>query len=233
MRKSVFILIFIFQSFCGSSQSKGVVRFLIDNENGYFEVMLNDTLLIKNFKAILPAATYKAEIWSYGYDISETSFTVIPDSTIDVYVKLNRSDSYKAYEESYSKYRMSFHKFVTVPVSSSIAFSLLSTGFMLRAYDYKKQIFNGIENYNNAFQSDEIQDIKSTVDDLNNRYDRNRIGYYVTGSLAFASIVGTIISGTYFRNNFEEPVYSKTSPFNQRVGLYFNGSACTLKIRIG
>jgi hypothetical protein len=91
------------------SQDKGIVKFQIDNDNGYFEVLVSDTLLIKKYADSLAVGHYKAQVWSYGYEVEDFEFTISKDSVTLAYVKLNRSTAYVAYSQSYDNYRAKFH----------------------------------------------------------------------------------------------------------------------------
>src|SRR5688500_4260958 len=83
------LLVWCLSSFFTESaraQNKGEVKFLVDNQNGYFEILVDDTLLIKRYKDSLTAGVHKAQIWSFGYDVKDVEFTVAADTTTEVYV---------------------------------------------------------------------------------------------------------------------------------------------------
>lgn len=215
------------------AQKKEAVKFQIDNENGYFEILLDDTLLLKRYKDSLTVGQHKAEVWSYGYDTKEVEFTVEPDKTTEVYVKLDRSIAYGAYEQSYSAYRVKFHKAVTIPVSTSLALTLTSGVFMINAYNLKKTVLVDIDNYSQTTIAEEIALLKNRVEENNRKYNINRTAFYITGGLALAGIGTSIYTAIKFRRSNTAPTYSKQSPFADKVSLQFTGTGVAFQIKIG
>lgn len=205
----------------------------MDNENGYFEILVDDTLLIKRYKDSLEVGYHKAQIWSYGYDAKEVEFTVKADTITEVYVKLDRSIAYRAYEESYSTYRLKFHKAVTIPISISLAFSLTSGAFALNAYDLHKKVLIDINNYSQTTVPDEIAMFKLRVEENNRKYNINRTGFYITGGLALAGIGTSIYTAIKFKRSNTEPTYSKVSPFDNKVSIQFTGNGFALQFKLG
>lgn len=235
---AIAVHLIFFATFCSMNktaicQEKADVKFLVDNENGYFEILLDDTLLIKKYKDSLTLGSHIAQIWSYGYNTETVEFKVLPDTVNEVYVKLNRSQDFLEYEQRYDAYRMKFHKAVTLPVSSTIAVSMMSAGFMIRAFDLRKVIVSDIELYSKTSLPDEIEAIKMRVDENNSKYNVNRYGYYITGGLALAGIFTSVYTAIRFKNNNTEPVYSLQSPFDKKIGLRTTSNGVSLVIRIG
>jgi hypothetical protein len=221
---------------CTSSsmaQNKEAVKFLVDNENGYFEILLDDSLLIKRYKDSLTVGQHKAQVWSYGYDTKEIEFAVEPGKTNEVYVKLDRSAAFGAYESSYAVYRLKFHKAVTIPISTSLALSLTSGAFMINAYNLRKTILVDINNYSQTTIPDEIALIKNRVEENNRKYNFSRTGFYITGGLALAGIGTSIYTAIKFRRSNSAPTYSKESPFSDKVCLQFTGTGFAFQIKLG
>ena len=217
----------------GHAQETGVIRFQVDNENGYFEILLNDTLVIKQYRDTLPVGTYEAKAWSPGYEVKDFRFTISANESTDAYVKLDRSTAYQAYSQSYKSYRMKFHKAVTLPVSASLAVGITGTIFMIKAYDLQKEIKLNMDAYYQSSNTLEIENIKASINADNNRYNRMRTGFYVCAGLTGLGVITTVYTGLRFRNNVAEPVYSKQSPFADKMSLQFNPYGCALVIRIG
>jgi len=215
------------------AQNKEAVKFLVDNENGYFEILLDDTLLIKRYKDSLTVGQHKAKVWSYGYDTKEIEFTVEPDKTTEVYVKLDRSVAFGAYESSYAAYRVKFHKAVTIPISASLALSLTSGVFMINAYNLRKIVLVDIDSYSQSTIPDEIALIKNRVEENNRKYNFNRTGFYITGGLALAGIGTSIYRAVKFRRSNSAPIYSKQSPFSDKMSLQFTGSGFVFQFKLG
>lgn len=215
------------------AQNKGVVKFQIENDNGYFEVLVNDTLLIKKYQDSLPEGNYSAQVWSYGYDIKDVDFKVKKDSVTLVYLKLDRSTAYQAYDQSYHNYRVKFHKSNTLPFSVSLGLVITSGAFMIRGYDLLKQIKIDITSYSQTPVPSEIELLKVAVAENNRKYNLARTSFYVSSGLAVLSIATTIYTSIKFKNNNAEPTYSKLSPFNDKVTLQFNGNGAAIIFKIG
>ncbi|MBK6525323.1 MAG: hypothetical protein IPG07_07060 [Crocinitomicaceae bacterium] len=228
---AVFIL--LISSHVSNAQNKEAVKFLVDNENGYFEILLDDTLLIKRYKDSLTVGQHKAQVWSYGYDVKEVEFTVEPGKTTEVYVKLDRSAAFGAYESSYAAYRVKFHKAVTIPISTSLALSLTSGAFMINAYNLRKTVLVDINNYSQTTIPDEIALIKNRVEENNRKYNISRTGFYIAGGLALAGIGTSIYTALKFKRSNPVPVYSKQSPFSDKMSLQFTGTGFVFQIKIG
>jgi len=226
-------LMLLFFSFISMAQQKEAVKFLVDNENGYFEILLDDTLLIKRYKDSLTVGEHKAQVWSYGYDIKEIEFTVEPGKTTEVYVKLDRSVAFGAYEASYAEYRVKFHKSVTIPISTSLALSLTSGAFMMNAYNLRKIIVTDIGDYSQTTIPDEIALIKNRVEENNRKYNFSRTGFYITGGLALAGIGTSIYTAIKFRRSNSAPTYSKQSPFSDKMSLQFTGTGFVFQFKLG
>jgi hypothetical protein len=229
----LFTLVFTFTLTQSFSQQYGAVKFQVDNANGYFEILVNDTLLIKQYKDTLPVGTYRAEAWSYGYDVEDFSFTILPDTAISVYVKLHRSTVYQAYEQNYQKYRMDFHKAVTLPLTTTLAFGVTSTIFMIKAYDLKKEVTTRISSYYASPVTSEIALIKEDVAKLNSKYNTMRTGFYIGAGFTALGVITSIYTGTKFRRTSTEPSYSKTSPFATKTSFHFTPYGCGMIIKIG
>jgi len=229
----VLLFNFCLLSFHAAGQNKGVVKFQIENDNGYFEVLVNDTLLIKKYQDSLPEGNYTAQVWSQGYDVKDADFTIKKDSVTLVYLKLDRSTAYAAYNQSYRNYRIKFHKSVTVPVCVSLGFAITGGVFMIRAFDLQKRINLDIANYSQTPNPTEIDLLKIAVAENNKKYNLMRTGFYVSTGLALLSIATTIYTSIKFKNNIEEPTYSKLSPFNDKMTLQFNGNGAAIIFRIG
>lgn len=226
------IVFFLLLSISAFGQQKAPVKFFIDNENGYFEILVDDTLLIKRYKDSLTVGEHNLKVWSYGYDISELTVTILPEQLNEVHVKLNRSESYNAYGESYDRYRKKFHKNVTVPVSVTIAMGITSSIFMINAYDLKKKIETDIVNYSLSSETEEIAEIKSRIFSNNQKYNQARYTYYITGGLFIGGVITSIYTAIKFKRNNIEPVLNKQSPFEQKTSLHFTGNGVSLILKI-
>jgi len=224
---------FFFSSAHSFSQAKGVVKFQIENDNGYFEVLVSDTILIKKYTDSLAVGHYKAQVWSYGYDVQDFEFNVAKDSVTFAYVKLNRSTAYGAYSQSYQNYRTKFRTSVTLPATLTLVFGLTSVTCAVIAYDLKKKINTDIFNYSQTSDPTEIDAYKVAVAENNARYNRMRIGFYVSSGVTLLGIATTIYSSIQFKRNNVEPTYSKVSPFNNKMSLQFNANGAAIIFKLG
>ena len=217
------ILIFVLMMSCYSySQDKGIIKFLVDVDNGYFEIVINDTIFLKRYKDSLPVGNYTAKIWSPGYVITETEFKIEKDKTTETYVPMAKSNGRIQYEYDYTDYRMQFHKSLTIPVTTTLVTSLATGWFMMRSFDLKKVVGSDVELYSKSSVTSEIAEIKLRIDENNRKYNRNRISYYVTGGLSTIYLVGTICSYINFKKDYTEPVLNSESPFKDRFSFRVN-----------
>ncbi|WP_157454104.1 hypothetical protein [Crocinitomix catalasitica] len=216
MNKIFFFLIALLP-FMVYGQNKGLAIFYVDQDNGYYEILINDTLLLKKHKDSLPTGSYKAKIWSSGYDVKEIKFDIQTNETTLNAITLVRSNDYKRYESDYKIYRMKFHKEFTLPITLSLAGSLTTAGIMLKTYGLQKSIRTNIEKYHASFSISEVEEIKADINDLSQRYNRNRVAYYISGGITTVLVAGTIYSGFRLRKHNDEPFFKETSPFEDRI----------------
>lgn len=214
------------------SQGKGVVRFLVDVDNGYFEIEINDTMLLKRYKDTLPAGTYNAKVWSPGYVTNNITFTVVEGKTVEKYVEMAKTNDYLDYELNYKDYRNQFHKQFTAPLSLSLASTLVTGVFMVRAYTFKNKIQTDIDSYHLSSTTTEIDAIKLRIADNNKRYNRQRTLYYIGSGVSVLCIGGTIWSYLNFKKNYTEPVYFKESPFKDKYSFNITPYGCSLTLHI-
>lgn len=201
------------------TENEGVVRFAVDVDNGYFEVLVNDTLLIKRFKDTLKAGTYQAKVWSPGYITATIEFEVVAGKTTTKYVEMAYSNAKQQFEQDYSAYRKQFHKSLTLPASLAFGSAMLSGTFMILAYDKQNVIKEDIVLYNSASKASEVVEIKDRVEKNNRLYNVYRSTFYVGTGLTFALIGTTIYSYSKFKKNHPEPVLNDKSPWHDRFSL--------------
>lgn len=216
----------------GFGQDMGQVRFLVDVDNGYFEVVINDTLYLKKFKDSLPEGNYTAEIWSPGYITERKEFTIKSGETTDVNVKPIHNNDYEQYEYDYKAYRNEFHKSLSLPLSLTLTSAIYSGTVMLRMYNFRKKTADELALYDLSISSSEITDIKTNIDGYNTKFKRNRIFFY-SGSVITALFAAyTTYSYGKFRRNSTEPTYNQDSPFKDRFSFMPNPTGFTMTLRI-
>lgn len=231
--RSVIIILLCGLSLGSYTQDKGQVKFLVEVDNGYFEILINDTLYLKKYKDSLPEGYYNAKIWSPGYVTTAASFTIMAGQETEVHVPMAKSNERLDFERDYSEYRKTFHKHLTVPVSSAIGTSLITGYFVLRSYDLKKNILADTDLYTNTASTVQIDELKDRIFANNKKYNRNRWGYYVSGSVTAILITGTILTYRYFMRNYTEPKLNSESPFKDRFSFESTPNGFKLTIGIG
>lgn len=234
MRSILILTLFIASgSLFSQIEKQGLVKFYIDVDNGYFEVLLNDTLALKKFRDSLPEGHYQAQIWSPTYEQFSTEFDINAGEVTEVNAKLIKSEDYAKFEFDYQEYQWQFRQRVTLPVTLSLL-STLTTGYlMMKSYDTKKLVENDILLYHHSSDPGAIQDVKASIDQNNRKYDRLRTGYYIFGGLSVALIGTSIWSGIYFKNHFTEPVFNEDSPFRDKFSLNPTPYGCRIVYKLG
>ncbi|MFT4603227.1 MAG: hypothetical protein ACI857_003415, partial [Arenicella sp.] len=219
--KSFFVtLVLVLTALTSKAQvGEGVVKFLVDVDNGYFEILINDTLYLKNYKTNLPAGTHTAKVWSPGYITTEVSFDVKPGETTEQYVKMAISNERQDFEKKYAAYRMKFHKSLTIPASVTLFSALTTTTFMVLAYDKRKSILKDVDSYHASPTYKEVEFYKERIEIDYKKYNNYRASYYVAGALTTLSLVTTIFTYTKFKRTNTEPVLNAESPFKDRFSL--------------
>lgn len=230
--KRVAFLLFFASTFFVKGQDQGIIKFLVDVDNGYFEIELNDTLLLKRYKDTLPVGEYNAKVWSPGYVVAPISFTIEKDKTTELYVQMAKNNDFINYEINYKAYRNQFHKSYTAPISATLLSTITTGAFMVRSYSLKKKLTDDIDLYYKTPVTDEIEEIKARIDQNNRKYNINRTAFYINGGLTLAFLGGTIWSIRQFNKNNTEPVYIKESPFKDKYSLQINPFGCSFVIHI-
>ncbi|MCB9224125.1 MAG: hypothetical protein H6582_08125 [Crocinitomicaceae bacterium] len=231
----VVFLIALSMSMVGSAQDtdKGQVKFLVDVDNGYFEIMIDDTMFLKLFKCDLELGKHSAKIWSPGYITNQVDFEVFKDSTTEVLVNMAISNERKQFEADYKSYRMDFHKSITIPGYTTLGLGLATTGFLIAAYDTRRQVYADIDSYNYSASYIDAVKFKSDVLANNQKYNRLRYTYYTFLGLTAASLGTTIYTSVKFKRNRKEPTFNPDSPFKTSSTLYISPFGVSWLINIG
>lgn len=231
-KQTILALTLCLGSFSAFSQDTGIIKFFVEVDNGYFEIEVNDTMLLKRYKDTLPVGTYSAKVWSPGYVTTPIEFTVYKDKVTEKHVEMAKNNNYIQYEQDYKVYRNQFHKQFTVPLSVTIATALTTGVFMVNAYDTKKKITNDIDLYHKSPSTLEIDDLKLRIADNNRRYNRQRTAYFIGGGFTLAFIGGTIWSYMNFNKNYTEPTFIKDSPFKDKYSFNITPYGCSFTLKI-
>lgn len=216
-----------------NAQDTGSVRFLVDVDNGYFEIVIDDTMYLKLYKANLPVGHHTARVWSPGYIITEVEFDIKKDEVNEKYVKMAISNERQDYEFAYKEYRSKFHKSLTLPLSITLGLGLTTGYFMMKSYDTRQLIYDDITLYHQAPTYSEVLFYKNRLENNNIKYNRLRGAFY-TSLVATSLMVGTTIY-TYrkFKQNNTEPTYNKESPFKEKFSLQLSPFGGRLIFNVG
>ncbi|UKN02283.1 hypothetical protein K6119_01960 [Paracrocinitomix mangrovi] len=230
----VLILLFVtgFFTLELKAQEQGEVNFLVDVDNGYFEIVVNDTMYLKIYKCTLPVGHHRAKVWSPGYSVKEVEFDVKAGEVTKQYVEMEVTSNRKQFESEYKDYRMKFHKSLTVPGSATLAVGVTSAFLMMKAYDTKQQVYSNIKDYFNAPTYYEAVTYRQNIEDLNRKYNALRFSFYTGLGLTLAGTVTTIITYKKFKKNYTEPTFNPESPFKDRFSLNVGPTAFSLSFKI-
>jgi hypothetical protein len=229
-RINLFFCLFIFS--LNALAQEGLAVFYVNTDEGYYEVEINDSTVLKQHKTVLPVGTYSANIWAPGYLTETVNFEVSLNDTTTIVLALTRNSDYLLFEQDYKAYRNQFHKQVTFPVSLTLASSISTGYFMLRAFDTQKDIRSEIEGYYNSFTVNEVDLFKQSIRDKTDRYNRLRSAYYVSGSIAALLVAGTIYSSIHFKRNYLEPKYTEESPFLSKLSFVVTPFGANLTLNL-
>lgn len=214
------------------AQQMGEIRFLVNVDNGYFEIEINDTMLLKRYKDSLPEGNYSAKVWSPGYLVTPIDFTVVGGKMVEKHVNMVKNNDFMRYEREYKDYRMQFHKQFTAPLALTITSAVTSGVFAVNAYSLRKKLNTDVDLYRKSPSTLEIDKIKARIDVNNRKYNVQRSAFYINTGITLALIGGTIWSFRNFNKNYTEPTYSKDSPFKDKYSFNLTPYGCSLAIRI-
>lgn len=214
------------------AEGEGIVKFQVDVDNGYFEVLINDTLWLQQYRDTLPAGRYEAKVWSPGYMIYPIDFEITEGEVTEKLVSMVYSNEKQKFESDYKKYRMDFHKSFTLPASLSLGITLWTGYHMIRSYDLRKKGLLEIERYDETVISNEIDVIKANVSDINRRYNLNRSMYYVGSGLTVGAWLTSVYLYKRFKKNNKEPVFTPQSPWKDRFSMSITPFGCGMTLRI-
>lgn len=227
-------LICISSAHAFSQEAKlGEARFMVNVDNGYFEILINDTMLVKQYKVQLPQGKHSAKVWSPGYITSQVDFEVFNDSVTNNYVEMAVSNERKQFEEDYKAYRMEFHKSLTVPACTTLGMALTSGVLMTRGYTLKKTILSDVESYHLSANYKDANFYRNEIDLNNKKYNRTRIGFYSFLGLTAASLGTTIFTYSRFKKTSQEPKLNAESPFKDKFSFYLTPYGGLMRITIG
>lgn len=216
-----------------SQEEKVTVNFLVEVDNGYFEILIDDSIFLKIYKTELLPGTHTAKVWSPGYLTAEVDFEVKAGEKTAVNVPMVISNERQNFERDYKDYRMQFHKHLTIPVAVTLASAVTTVTFMTLAYNSKNTVQKNIELYHSSPNYKDVITYKGLVDENNSKYNKRRAGFYTSVSLTGLSLAATIFTYTRFKKNFTEPKLNSSSPFKDRFSFIPSPLGFHLTYKIG
>ena len=214
-------------------ENEGIVKFFVQVDNGYFEVLLEDSLLIKQFMDTLVEGHYSAKVWSPGYVTVPIEFDVKAGETTNKVVEMAYSNKKQQFEQDYAVYRKSFHKHVTAPAAVTLVSGMTTLAFMIRSYDLRRQLLLDVVEYDYAGTNKDVNVVKSRIELNNKKYNRNRAIFYTGCGLTTLFLAGTIASSIKFKKTYKEPFLDSKSPWHDRFSMGVTPYGCLIQWKIG
>jgi hypothetical protein len=147
-------------------------KFYINQQFGVFEILLNDTIIIKHWRANLKPGAYKGQVWAPHYETSDISFVVEDGQETKVYVTLQKttylSEFESKLEEYYAKQRVLFSNPIVVSMFFTAA-SLTTYGIATKTKGRLKKIE---DLYRVSTDPGEIFNLKNEYVRLSGVYDK-------------------------------------------------------------
>jgi hypothetical protein len=210
-----------FLSTISFSQDKGVIRFAVDVDNGYFEILLNDTLLIKQYRDTLPIGHYDGVVWSSGYEAKEISFDVGPGENGMLHVKMKHNQAFFDNIQESISYDKKRHLFKHVPVAViflGLATSAVTTHFLRKSRD---ALDLEALKYGSIGSLWAIRQYKANFITQEKGYNRLRTLFYGGIIVSATTFVGAIFTFRYFNKNIHYSNLRENSPWNDKFSLNF------------
>ncbi|MCG8576183.1 MAG: hypothetical protein MI810_14935 [Flavobacteriales bacterium] len=215
------------------ADNEGIIKFLVDVDNGYFEILVEDSLLIRRYKDTLPAGTYQAKVWSPGYVTQSFEFSVQGGKVTEKYIQMAYTNEKQQFERDYKAYRTEFHKSLTIPAAAALS-TTLYTGFaMMKAYDTRKKLDVDVALYHQAATAKEVSGIKLNIDKLNKRYNFYRSSFYLGAGVSTLLWITTIYTYSKFKRNVAEPVFKADSPWRDKFSMQVSPLGCRMVLKLG
>lgn len=232
LTKIVFLSSLLSLSLSCFSQKKGIVRFAIEVDNGYFEILLNDTLLVKSYKDTLPVGHYNGVVWSPSYEAKVIEFDVIPGDNSPFYLKLEHNEAHYNNELVSKNYDRKRRLYRHTPVYLSVG-GLLTSGVVLpflrkSSKDLEEQVL--LYDYLKAPHL--IRNYKADFIPLEKKYNLQRTLFYAGIGVSCASIVTAVFTFRYFNSHFRYSNLKEESPWHDRFSMNFGLNTFNLTLKI-
>ena len=206
-------------------QEFGTIRFGIeldeqmDIDKRYFEIQLEDTLLINQSIVELPTGLYEGFIWSPGFETQEIQFEIKPNENTDLLMKMERTVEYLAYRQEMPLYLKKGKRFKRAP----LIFMVLCAGGTIfateRMTSFQRKLFQGEYDYQYTTSVRNMILLKDEMRLNTIKYNQYRTFFYTGLAATGVALIGSIWSARYFKRKIPKPYYNKESPFQNKLGL--------------
>lgn len=223
MKKRFFFILLYFLSLSSAISQTGIVKFGVEVDNGYFEILINDTLLLKRYKDTLPAGNYTAKVWSPTYETKEIEFNVVEGQSQNLHVKMRKTDAYLEYFSNRLTWDRKKQIQVNNPIIITSLFAVSTITFQRFIVHFNNKMVDMYSEYGAQKEVFKLKNYKRNFTALETNYNRFRSYFY--GSLALTSV--SAVTGFFTIRNFRKkykgkrPYYKDASPWQNRVS--FNG----------
>lgn len=225
--KYITILLFLFSltSYCQT----GTIKFVIEQDNGHFEILVNDTLLLKTYKDTLPVGTYTAKIWSPSYKQLDTSFIIKKNIETICFHQLKRTENY--YNEVKNMVLRNKKKsvYVRLPIFLSVVAATSTIIYSASASKQLKATNLFIQDYPKLESLAQVQVFKSELLGMQNRFNKTRTRLYTSLTLS-GLFAGVTIYGNHLLNKRYpyKRLNLKPSPFIDKMSFNYSINSFSL-----
>ncbi|MFD1551978.1 hypothetical protein DNU06_01235 [Putridiphycobacter roseus] len=232
MKLFMFFLL-LFMSATSSAQVTGRVRYLIDQSNGYFEVLLNDKLITRTYRDTLDVGVYKAKIWSPGYKMVDTSFIIKENIETIVFIKMKLSKEFYSRSRSNVLRNKKRTTFFRLPMAVSLGGFVSTAYFSAKAIKVNKDVDLFIQDYNKKSNQGAVLNFKEELLLMQNSYNLNRkrlyTGLIVGGIGAGISMVGL----RYLNKKYPfKALFEEDSPFANKLSICYNINSINISFNL-
>ena len=214
---SLFLLFWLFYGINSNAQT-GQIKFAVEVDNGYFEILLNDTLLLKKYKDTLPVGFYEATVWSPSYLPKDFKFEINEGDNKSLYLKLDRNPDYIDFVRKDVEWDKKRNRLARLPVGLTVTsgiFTIVSHQFL--AHQHRK-LNENLAEYRAANGVFQLQLYKENFAPIEKNYNRLRTAFYSGVTVTSALAVMTVFTRWHFHKHYKYnvPSYQDHSPWHDR-----------------
>lgn len=232
IRPLFFATVLLLTSASANCQEKGIIRFAVEVDNGYFEILVNDTLLIKSYKDTLPYGEYQAVVWSPTYEPRSISFIVNAPDNETVHIKMKRKQSYLSSIQSENTLQTKRKVMLHLPVTLSVC-SFVGAGVSWVFLNKNRKILQEeLPKYGTIQSVIDLREYKENFAKAERNYNTSRAIFYSGIAIGAASTIFSIWSSRYLKKNFKRTQYKDHSPWHDRFSWRIGFSSMSLNFNL-